>query len=259
MAKQLVVILMLLLTYPSLAESKEKWHEYKRNHFIIYYIDAPRGFVETVEDMAETYYDDITKNLGFTRYKGWTWDQRAKIYIYDDQEHYKKSLKMYRWSHGVASPKDKVIRTFPTAHGFFDSTLPHELGHIIFREFVGFKAHIPLWFEEGIAMYQEKAQRWGAHQTVRDAIEDETFIPLGRLSTTRLTNKTDPKKINLFYAESASVVNYLITEMGQYRFVRFCRALKKGKPFDWALDSIYVRFKNVEDLNRNWVKYLKRK
>jgi len=68
--------------------------------------------------------------------------------IYDNADDYVQAGKMASWSHGVASPKNKVIRTFPAAHGFFDSTLPHELGHIIFREFVGFKAQVPIWFEE---------------------------------------------------------------------------------------------------------------
>lgn len=149
-----------------------------------------------------------------------------------------------------------MIRTFPSAHGFFDSTLPHELGHIIFREFIGFKAQIPSWFEEGVAMYQEKARRWGAHDTVRKAMEDGTFKPLDELSITSLRRTSSKDLVNLFYAESASVVNFLINEYGQQRFVRLCRKLKDGGPFSWALDSVYVRFKNIDDLNKAWVKYL---
>jgi hypothetical protein len=163
------------------------------------------------------------------------------------------------WSHGAASPRDRIIRTFPSAHGFFDSTLPHELGHIIFREFLGFKAQIPAWFEEGVAMYQEKAKRWGSHAAVRGAIKDGTFKSLGELSITQLRYNTSKDLVNLFYAESASAVNFLITEYGQRRFVLFCRKLKEGGPFDWALDSVYVRFKTTDDFNDAWVKYLKAK
>ena len=154
-------------------------------------------------------------------------------------------------------PKLKIIRTFPSAHGFFDSTLPHELGHIIFREFVGFKGEIPIWFEEGVAMCQEKAKRWGAHDMVRKAIEDGTFKPLSELSLTRLRRRTSKDLIDLFYAESASIVSFMINELGEQRFVRLCRKLKDGGPFSWAIDSVYSRFKNVDDLNDAWVKYLK--
>jgi len=234
-----------------------EWKEHKCQHFIIYYKDVPIEFVKTVEQMSERYYREITENLGFTRYKGWSWDDRAKIYIYDNSEDYVKSGKQARWSHGVTSPRDREIRTFPAAVGFFDTTLPHELTHIIFREFIGFKARIPLWFEEGIAMYQEKAKRWGAHDTVRKAIENGDFKTLEELSLIRLRARTNKDLVDLFYAESASVVNFLFNEYGRQRFVRLCRKLKDGGPFEWALDSVYVRFKNINDLNKAWVKYLK--
>jgi len=198
------------------------------------------------------------KNLGYRRRKSWTWDERAKIYIYDNADHYVESAKQARWSHGVASPKKKIIRTYPSAHGFFDSTLPHELGHIIFREFIGFKTIIPSWFEEGVAMYQEKAKRWGANETVKKSLEDGSFVPLDQLRFVRLNKNTEAKIVNLFYAESASIVYYMLSEWGHSRFVRFCRKLEDGFKFEEALKTIYVRFKSIDRLNKAWVSYLKK-
>ena len=255
--KAIAIILFTATVMGPSACAQEEWKEYTRQHFIIYYKKAPYDFVQTVNKAAEEYYVEITRNLGFTRYKGWSWDRRAKIYIYDDVNDYVESSKQAGWSSGAALPKLKIIRTFPSAHGFFDSVLPHELGHIIFREFVGFKAQIPAWFEEGVAMYQEKAKRWGAHDRVRKAIKEGTFKPLSELSMTRLRYRTNRDLINLFYAESASVVNFMISELGEQRFVHLCRKLKEGGPFSWALDSVYSRLKNVDDLNDAWVKYLK--
>lgn len=253
---KVVPIVLFVFAFMSSSACAAEWKEYKRQHFIIYYKKAPFDFVKTVDRASEQYYVEITRNLGFTRYKGWNWDDRAKIYIYNDMNDYVESGKQAGWSHGSAYPKDRTIRTFPSSHGFFDSTLPHELGHIIFREFIGFKARVPSWFEEGVAMYQEKAKRWGAHDTVRKAIEDGTFKPLSELSITRLRNRTSRGLVNLFYAESASIVNFMISEMGEQRFVHLCRKLKDGGPFAWALDSVYSRLKNVDDLNDAWVKYL---
>ena len=142
------------------------------------------------------------------------------------------------------------------AHGFFDSILPHELGHIVFREFIGANTKIPLWMEEGVAMFQEKAKRWGANKVVKMAIDNKTFIPLNELSTLRLAGNTDQAFVDIFYAEAASVIYYLITEFGEYRFVQFCNNLKEGKVFNQALESAYMRFDDVDQLNRAWVKYL---
>ncbi len=242
--------------FPTDVQARD-WEEYKKRHFVIYYNKAPQDFVENVEEAAEQYYDEITRNLGFRRYDNWTWEERAKIYIYNDADDYVASSKAAQWSHGVASPKDKIIRTYPAAHGFFDSTLPHELGHIIFREFIGFKARIPRWFEEGVAMYQEKAKRWGSNTDVLKAMDAGTFIPLDELTHTRLTRKTPTAKVQLFYAESASVVYYLISELGKQRFVRLSRKLQDGDDFEETFSSIYVRFKNFKKLNKAWVYYLK--
>ena len=241
---------------PCLAE--EKWQEHRSTHFIIYYKDAPPDFIQSVDETAEHLYQEITQNLGFYRDKSWTWDQRAIIYIYQDADDYVNSAKQAGWSHGAASTREKIIRSFPTAHGFVDSTLPHELGHIIFREFVGYSVDIPLWFDEGVAMYQEKAKRWGANKAVISAMEKNVFLSLDDLARLKLTPETERSTVDLFYAEAASIVYYMMTELGQYRFVHFCRQLKEGKNFEQALYDVYTRFKNVDDLNRAWTNYLKR-
>ena len=233
----------------------EEWTEYKTRHFLIFYDKAPIEFVQAIETAAERFLEDIYADMRFGRPRGWTYDERVKIYIYNDQDDYVNERNV-AWSHGAASPTKKIIRTFPTAHGFFDSTLPHELGHIIFRDFVGYRVSLPLWFEEGVAMYQEQAKRFGSHAAVREAIEQDLFIPLKELQRMRLYSDTDRSIIALFYAESASIVNYLITEHGKHRFIRFCRKLKEGKSFEAALSNVYVRFKDLDKLNKAWVKYV---
>ena len=236
----------------------DDWKEYRSYHFIIYYKDAPQDFIKSVEDTAETYYQEITRNLGFYRDQSWSWDKRAKIYIYRDAEDYVESAKQASWSHGAASALEKEIRTFPAANGFFDSILPHELGHIIFREFIGSNPYVPAWFDEGVAMYQEKAKRWGVNKSVKKAIDEGNFMPLRELSSVRLYHDSDKNFVELFYAEAASIVYYLITELGEFKFVEFCKQLKAGSRFENAISSTYIRFKNLDDLNTAWVDYLKR-
>lgn len=236
--------------------AKEEWNEYKSRHFFIYYKKTRLDFVRTVEDSAENYYEEITRDLGFTRYEGWSFDERAKIYIFDDQQDYIISARQAGWSQGVAETRHKIIRTFPSAAGFFDTILPHELAHIIFREFVGYESQIPLWFEEGVAMNQEKAKRWGSHQDVKRAISEKRFIPLPDLRRVKLTKDTPKETVELFYAEAASIVYYMISELGQNRFSRLCKELKEGKTFVQALQSAYYNIESLEDLNRMWLKYL---
>lgn len=251
-------ILFFLSTPQSQGAPKEKWNESRSSHFIVYFKDVPPDFVKSVEETAENYYQEITRNLGFTRDQSWTWDQRAKIYIYNDVDDYIESAKAQSWSHGVADWLKKEVRTYPSAVGFFDSLLPHELGHIILREFIKNNSFVPLWFDEGVAQYQEKARRWGVNKIVKKAIEENQFVPLSELSTVHLYSDTERTFVDLFYAEAASVIYYLITELGEYKFNDLCRELRSGTRFEKAVTKTYSRFDDLDELNRAWVDYLKR-
>ena len=113
-----VALLSTVLSFP--VHAQEKWKALKTRHFIIYFQNAPMNFIKEVDQAAEDDYTEISSALGVRRMKTWTFDDRAVIYIYDDAEHYMVSSKQASWSHGVASPEDKIIRSFPSAHGFFD-------------------------------------------------------------------------------------------------------------------------------------------
>lgn len=241
------------------AQGAKEWNEHKGRHFVIYYKDVPEGFVKEVEDAAEQYYEQIRKNLGFYRYEQWTWENRAIIYIYADQEEYAQAYQSIGWSSGWAAIREKTIRTYPAAHGFFDSVLPHELGHIIFHELIGFHVDVPLWLEEGVAMYQERAKRWGADKIVLNAIEKDVFWRVDELGQIRFSADSPREQIELFYAESASVVNFLIMQYGDYRFLKLCRELKDKKNFNDAFKSAYPQVRTIERLNELWIRYLKRR
>jgi len=232
------------------------WHTAKSAHFIVYYKNAPAKFIDTLISKAEDYYSDIADNLGFKRYQYWLWENRAKIYIHDDAQEYQAATGGPAWSYGHATPKDKVIHSFPTEKMFFDTILPHELGHIIFREFVGFNNEtIPLWLDEGVACYQEELKRPSAKRIVKEAIKNGNFINLEDLSRFKIRAKEDNETVKIFYAEAISIVAYLIKEFGEDRFVFFCRKLRDQGNFEDSLLSAY-RFKSIRALDIGWQEYI---
>jgi hypothetical protein len=231
------------------------WREEKSEHFIIVYQNVPKSFVKDVVDSAEEQYQKTITTLGFTRYQGWTWDKRVRIVIYDSQAAYAKSSHN-SWSAGEVNVAAKFIVTFPSESGFFDSLLPHELGHIVFREGVGAYNNIPLWMEEGVAMYQERSRRLGADEDVRALIEEGSFIPLEVLDQMALRSSTDRATVHAFYAEAASLVGFLINKYEVYRFARLCRALREGQGFELALKKSYMEIPDLAALERAWRKYL---
>lgn len=224
----------------------------------MHYKNAKEEFISTLIEKAEDYYDEIAERLGFRRYNFWLWDNRAKIYIYDDAAAYQSSTGRPHWSFGSAIAKQKIIHTFPNEIGFFDRTLPHEMGHIIFREFVGFdNPCIPLWLDEGVASYQENINLSGVKDVVKEALEKGTFLDMPKLTDFKPKSSTDPETVKIFYAQAISIVDYLIKEFAEDAFVYFCKNLRDKKDFLKALDAAY-HFKNIQELDRAWQEYLQR-
>lgn len=250
------IVLILCFDTSMAAHADEQWQEMRTLHFQVFYDQAPTDFIKNVEDMAERCYDEISRDLGFRVAAETIFSNPIKIYIYNNLRHFREKTNQNKHIHGVAYFKKRTIRTFPSAHGFFDSTLPHELGHIIFREFIGYDKSIPLWLDEGVAMYQEKAKRWGAHETVKRAIKEQQFIPLKALSRKKMRDLKNQKELSLFYSHAASIVYFMIKELGSYRFLNLCKNIKNGLSFDMALEKSYRQFKGLDDLQKAWVAYL---
>ena len=248
----------LLLSNASFADvNQDVWQQMKGQDFIIYYRgDVPDDFVQTTMDTAEDELKRVTDNLGIVDNQEWDLDKKIKIYIYSDKDDFVKYGGQAGWAHGVAFAKARTIKLYPDAYGFFDNLLPHELGHIVFRDYIGLTATVPLWFEEGVAIYQEKAKRLGSNKIVKDTIENGQFIPLTQLTGVRLYKDSKNQTVDLFYSESASAVYYLITELGEQEFYLFLGEIKNGTPFEEALHKVYLRFKTIDELNQAWVDYL---
>lgn len=236
------------------AFDEEGWNTQKSTHFIVYYKDADDSFLRQVIDKSEGYYSSIADSLGFTRYNFWLWDKRAKIYIYNNALDYQAATGKPAWSGGAAYYHEKVIETYPWASGFMDSLLPHELGHIIFREFIGPKGNAPSWLDEGVAMYQERLKRLGVKEKILKAAREKKLMPLVKLSELNIGLVSDKELVELYYAQAVGVVEYLISSFGRDDFVELCRALKEGKTFDQAINDAYRVFKNLEDLDKAWLK-----
>ena len=234
----------------------DPWKNTNSTHFIIYYKNAPDDFVNEVMDKSEGYYDKIADDLGFRRFDFWLWDNRAKIYIYDNSQDYQQATGQPSWSSGCAYPKQKIIHTFPYAKKFFDTILPHEMGHIIFREFVGFdNSAIPVWLDEGVACYAQPSQFSQANEIIKEGMQNNRFISLKGLSKLEPQSMVDPYLVSLFYAESVSIVDYLVKKSGQDTFILFCQLLRDKKDLEKALSSSY-NFSGISELDQEWQRHL---
>ena len=231
------------------------WQIFKSTHFFIFYRGASESQLNALAQKAEECYNTITDDLGFNRFNFWTWDNRAKIYLFDSQAEYMKSTGDPAWSAGHAQIGSKLIQTFITAKGFLDNILPHEMAHIIFREMVGFNnPGIPLWLEEGVSSFHEKSRSFNKTD-LANRIKRGDFINLDSLNNFEVGSLKASSKVELFYAESFSLVKYLIATYGKDRFVHFCQNLRDKRNLTRALVLTYS-FKDLTDFESSWKNYL---
>jgi hypothetical protein len=224
----------------------------KGDHFIIYYtVNVTKPYVRELLRQAEKYYSDITDKLGFRRFNFWTWDNRCKIYLYASKELYYNNTKQPEWSKASVSIKDRSIHSFTLEQYFIDTILPHEMGHLIFREFIGMKAALPLWLDEGIAtMVEENKGRRLAK--AKEIVHTDAFIPLDKLTSLSISSIEDP---SAFYAEAASVIEFLLAEYGEDNFIEYCRSLRDKEGWLQALDDVYG-FEDIGEMHGEWVTFL---
>ena len=282
------------------------WQELKGEHFIVYFTPSQQGtspqgaeidpstslecngersrtidFVKEVLHKAELYYQRIALDLGYPRYSEfWTWDKRVKIYIYPDHTSYVKETGHPEWSHGMADYNKKEILSYSLSKDFLDSILPHEMAHLIFRDFVGFKGDIPLWLDEGVAQWEETEKRQKIISIIRDFYNKDSLLSITDMMKLDIRNikkmdglhirsiitkkgdrgvlfLTGENLLNIYYIQSVSLVGFLIEKYGSAAFADFCRSLRDGKSVEQALTSAYPNhIRNLEEFEKNWRKYL---
>lgn len=153
---------------------------------------------------------------------------------------------------GVAYPSQGLILLTLSAPETWEPpelelVLTHEISHIaLYRAVQG--RPLPLWFTEGLAVYQSNAFRVNRMRALlRGALLHEV-LPLTHLSS---GFPERPYDINIAYAQSADVVAFLRRDSADAtRFGALIRALSRGTDFDEALSATYGW--TLEGLERAW-------
>jgi hypothetical protein len=245
---------------PSQVNQNESfWNIKKSEHYVIYYRSAPAEYVDQVIKFSEDYYRTVVTELGFTRFdQFWTWDKRAKIYLYNDAKEYQLYAKQPEWSGAAANVFTREIKTYINMRYFFKSILPHELGHLIFREMVGYDKRLPIWLDEGVVSYLEqdyKKERLGISKAL---VKGGKYMTIEDLTNVRtLEGFLLP---DIFYAEASSIIEFLVQEYGKDKFLSFCAKIKDLKDYqNWemALKDAYG-FNNLTEMDEKWVAFLRK-
>jgi len=244
------------------ASTQENFMTFKGKHFVVQIEGEQKGFGQDVLREAERFYDSISASLGCPVQNKWLWEGRCEIFVYADKESYLKNSKAPEWSNASSSyyPR-KTIQGYRASKTFLTSELPHEISHLLFREYVGAEnKNVPLWLDEGIAVFHEAGQRGVVLEKLIQGnapegkmISLEELCGMGGGMAQTSWSSPDASSTLTFYAYSYSFVKFLVERYGQAQFTKFLRDFTRGRDFKEALERNYRHsFRDLQGLEKEW-------
>jgi hypothetical protein len=177
------------------------------------------------------------------------------LYIYDSTDAMREAILFEpQWTGGMAFAEYHTIIL-----GISEQDLEwgldaveHELAHVIVGNLVSAcYSRLPTWLSEGLAMVAEGGLDSESQALLDQALEDDTFYPVRALSD---GFTEDPSGASLAYAQSYSLVTYLLEEHGRERLLDLLSAAQAGSSPDSALIEVYGF--DTDGLDQAWRKWI---
>jgi hypothetical protein len=192
------------------------------------------SFARELMDTCEEGLARLTQDIG-------TYPEKPiKIYVYESTNHLKGAMVFSQeWTGGVAFTDFGIIAISipPSQLDWGKRALVHELTHLVVHQ-ATFSPYgqLPLWLDEGLATGSEGELDSDLRSSLNTAILEGTLISVRSLCSP-FSAYTD--KARLSYAESYSLVEYLLDNYGQDKMLDLLTILKQGSTYDEALTEVY--------------------
>jgi len=222
-----------------------KWQKISGNLINIYWYEGTQAFAQDLLTTAQEATARLEKDTGaFLR-------EDVHIYIYASSNDLRGSMIFpQEWTGGVAFTRYGTIAIgiSPLNLTWGKRAIAHELTHLVTHQMVLNPYNdIPVWLEEGIAMYNEGPLQSQFSVPLNKAIADNKLLSLQTLSSP-FSSFADVSYLS--YAESYSAVEYLIKTYGKDKMLQLLETFRQGSTYDGALMKVYGM--DMRSLNAKW-------
>jgi hypothetical protein len=230
-------------------DNRYDWQTINEGHLTIHWYEGHQLFASELMASAQDALRRLQQNTGAYLKK------EAEIYIYADSRDLQGAMVFpQEWTGGVAftSYYTIAIGIEPNNIDWGKDAMTHELTHLVVHQMVlNPYIGLPTWLDEGLAMYNEGSLDVGFTSRLKDAMDENRLITVRSLSS---PFSTDTETAYLSYAQSYSLVEYLITTYGQEEMLELLMAFSQGSSYDEALESVYGF--DTQGLNSLWRDYI---
>ena len=221
------------------------WRSLASDQVSIFWYEGDLSFIQELIDAADEALERMAVEIGVAL------EQPVKIYIYASAGDLRNAL-VYpqEWTGGIAFPGYGIviIGISPDNLAWGKRAIAHEMGHLVVHQALsGFYGHLPVWLDEGLAMDAEGDLRPDLQTMLNKAIARDTLFSVRSISS---SFPTDPDEARLCYAESYSLVQFLIDTYGSDKILKLMAVLDEGNTYDDAMLEVYDF--NVDGLNAVW-------
>jgi len=230
-------------------DNRYSWRSLTEGEVTIYWYKGDESFAQEIMLSAQQALTRLAEDTGAEL------EKPAKLYIYASTQDLRGAM-IYpqEWTGGVAFTRYGII-----AIGIASDNLPwgkravaHELTHLVIHQMVLNPYNdLPTWLDEGLAMHTEGVLGPQFTTYLNKAIAEKGLISVRSLSS---PFSAYAEQSYLSYAQSYSLVDFLISNYGQTQMLELLLTFRQGSSYDGALEKVYGF--DMDGLDTLWQDYV---
>ena len=215
-------------------DTRYSWDSLTEGRVTMYWYEGDESFIQELMAAAQQALARLAEDTGAEL------EKPAKIYIYADvQDLHGAMIYPQEWTGGAAFTRHGtiVIGISPVNLYWGKRAVAHELAHLVIHQMVlNPYSGLPTWLDEGLAMYAEGVAAPGYTAYLEQAIAEDNLISVRSLSS---PFSAYAEEAILAYAQSYSLVEFLISSYGQGKMLELLNTFSQGSSYDAALEMAY--------------------
>lgn len=230
-------------------DESRRWEEMKSDQVVLYWYEGSDEFAQALLDAGQGTIDRLEEALDTIV------DVPIRMYVYTNPDDMQDAtLFAPDWSGGLAFTDygALLMAVGPAEVEWGQRVARHEMTHIVVDRYsFSCVTSTPNWFDEGYAQYQEGEPDQHSVALLEHAVESDTLLSVRELGQ---IFSNDPDVARLSYAQSLSLVTFLLEEYGEDKIPLLLNQFKAGTPEDRALEEVYGM--NRDELEAAWREWI---